>query len=254
MRKLVIGDIHGNYKALIQCFERSNFDYKKDTLIALGDYVDGYPETKKVIDELLKIKNLIPIMGNHDDWALEFYDEYSPSCNPERYWVSQGGQATLDSYGGQFKPMDLEHVKFLKSCKMAHVEIDEKDKLLFVHGGINTNKKIEQHNLNEVIWDRILIESAFKKHQSKPDHKFTNEYKEIYIGHTSTQFFYKNKREKLIVPEEIAEHGTKPLFLCNVIALDTGAGWSGKLTIMDIKTKEYWQSDLSKTLYPGLGR
>jgi len=35
--------------------------------------------------------------------------------------------------------------------------------------------------------------------------------------------------------------------------LDTGAGWSGKLTIMmDIDTKEYWQSELSKDLYGGL--
>lgn len=35
-------------------------------------------------------------------------------------------------------------------------------------------------------------------------------------------------------------------------ALDTGAGWSGKLTIMNIATEEYWQSDLSKDLYGGL--
>jgi len=26
MRTLAIGDIHGNYKALMQCFERSKFD------------------------------------------------------------------------------------------------------------------------------------------------------------------------------------------------------------------------------------
>jgi len=32
--------------------------------------------------------------------------------------------------------------------------------------------------------------------------------------------------------------------------LDTGAGMSGKLTVMDIDTKEYWQSDLVTELYP----
>lgn len=37
---------------------------------------------------------------------------------------------------------------------------------------------------------------------------------------------------------------------CNVWNIDTGAGWSGKLTIMDIDTKEYWQSDFVKELYP----
>jgi serine/threonine protein phosphatase 1 len=31
--------------------------------------------------------------------------------------------------------------------------------------------------------------------------------------------------------------------------IDTGAGWSGKLTIMNVDTKEYWQSDLISELY-----
>jgi serine/threonine protein phosphatase 1 len=32
--------------------------------------------------------------------------------------------------------------------------------------------------------------------------------------------------------------------------MDTGAGWAGKLTIMDVQTKEYWQSDPVQSLYP----
>ena len=35
----------------------------------------------------------------------------------------------------------------------------------------------------------------------------------------------------------------------NIFNLDTGAGWDGKLTIMDIDTLRYWQSDNVKTLY-----
>lgn len=37
---------------------------------------------------------------------------------------------------------------------------------------------------------------------------------------------------------------------CNVWNLDTGSGFSGKLTIMDIDTKEFWQSDFVRELYP----
>jgi len=40
-KTFVIGDIHGGYKALLQCFARSGFDYKKDKLICLGDITDG---------------------------------------------------------------------------------------------------------------------------------------------------------------------------------------------------------------------
>jgi serine/threonine protein phosphatase 1 len=46
-------------------------------------------------------------------------------------------------------------------------------------------------------------------------------------------------------------HTLEPLHVCNVWDLDTGAGWSGKLTIMDIETKEYWQSVLTASLYGG---
>jgi len=44
-RTLVIGDIHGAYKALVQCLERSGFDKEKDTLITIGDVCDGWHET-----------------------------------------------------------------------------------------------------------------------------------------------------------------------------------------------------------------
>ena len=33
-----------------------------------------------------------------------------------------------------------------------------------------------------------------------------------------------------------------PIRFNNVYCLDTGGGWDGKLTIMDIDTEEYWQS------------
>lgn len=62
------GDIHGNYKALKQVLEKSNFDYDNDTLISLGDIVDGWSDTYKCVEELLKIKNRIDIKGNHIIW------------------------------------------------------------------------------------------------------------------------------------------------------------------------------------------
>lgn len=33
MRIFVMGDIHGAYKAMMQCTERAGFDYLKDTLV-----------------------------------------------------------------------------------------------------------------------------------------------------------------------------------------------------------------------------
>ncbi len=72
MKTFAIGDIHGDYKVMMQCFERSKFDYKKDRLIVMGDVCDGYPDVRQCIDELLKIKQCDLVIGNHDMWALDW--------------------------------------------------------------------------------------------------------------------------------------------------------------------------------------
>ena len=62
-RIFVIGDIHGAHKALVQVLERCEFDYENDQLITIGDIVDGWGDSYMVVEELLKIKNRIDIIG-----------------------------------------------------------------------------------------------------------------------------------------------------------------------------------------------
>ena len=110
MRTFVIGDIHGAYKALLQCFKRCSFDYDNDRLIALGDVCDGWPEVRQSIDELLKVKNLIYIVGNHDLWALS----WGLQGTKEDIWLGQGGKNTIVSYDGG--PMPESHIKLLQQA------------------------------------------------------------------------------------------------------------------------------------------
>ena len=91
-----------------------------------------------------------------------------------------------------------------------------------------------EQSLETLIWDRSLINDAWKKYLRGEDHCYT-QFKEIFLGHTPTQLF----------------NWSGPLKVCNVWDMDTGAGWAGKLTIMDVQTKEYWQSDPVQELYPG---
>ena len=228
MKTLVIGDIHGAYKALLQCFERSGFDYKKDRLIALGDICDGYAEVKQCFDELLKIKHCDYIIGNHDLWALD----WAAKGIEEKLWLDQGGRNTKASYGEGGMPQ--AHIDLLKN---AHWWIEFESKL-FVHAGFDPRKSMPQQGMETLVWDRDLISDAWKKYlRGEVDYQYT-EFKEIYLGHTTTEMF----------------HSIKPMKLCNIWALDTGAGWSGKLTIMDVNTHEYWQSDLTPELYGTKGR
>jgi hypothetical protein len=61
MRTFVMGDIHGNYRALQQCLDRSGYKFKTDKLIQLGDITDGYNEVYQCVELLLQIKNLVTI-------------------------------------------------------------------------------------------------------------------------------------------------------------------------------------------------
>ena len=92
-KTFVIGDIHGAYLALKQVLDRSNFNYKEDTLIQLGDIVDGNrPQWIDCMHELNNISNLILLRGNHDQWFVDYLN----TGIANRAWISQGGVVTLD--------------------------------------------------------------------------------------------------------------------------------------------------------------
>jgi serine/threonine protein phosphatase 1 len=217
----VIGDIHGAYPALIQCLKRADFDYEKDTLIALGDVADGWPQTKSCVDELSKIKNLVYLLGNHDFWTLEWME--TGFIDP--VWSDQGGKATTDSYHAG---IPNEHISFLKKALPYYIDGNR----LFVHAGINPLQAIEHQTLHTFLWSRDLAKMALNSHQNSMEGKLTA-YDEVYIGHTPVPY----------------DH---PIQSGGVWLMDTGAGWSGVLSIMNVNTKEVWISDPVPTLYPGI--
>ena len=212
-------------KSLLQCFERADFDYQKDRLIVLGDVCDGYPDIRQCIDELLKIKHCDFIIGNHDKWALD-WGLYGTI--PE-IWTSQGGRQTMASYGGG--PMPQAHIDFLKGGQL-WLELED---MLFVHGGFDPEIPLVKQSAEFLMWDRELLDLAWKFKWLGVTKSFSG-YKDIFVGHTTTEQY----------------RTLEPVHACNVWDLDTGAGWSGKLTIMNVKTKKFWRSDLSSELYGGM--
>ncbi len=230
-RVFTMGDIHGAYKALMQCLERSKFDKERDTLIQLGDICDGWNQVFECVEELLTVKNLIAIKGNHDQWFNEFC-RYG--IHPVNFM--QGGGGTRNSYNNHLGIGNVpqEHIKFFDRQHLHYV--DEKNRC-FVHGGFDRDYPFKDQSDYVYYWDRDL----WLKAQSCTGNQKLNtidDFKEIYIGHTHVDSW----RNPTCAP--ITKGG--------ITNLDTGAGWSGKLTIMDIDIKEYWQSDLVTDLYPGI--
>jgi serine/threonine protein phosphatase 1 len=238
MKTFAIGDPHGAYLALVQCLEKAQFNKKEDKLIVLGDVADGWPFVREVVDELLTIENLISILGNHDVWFMDYLkDGKKPGL-----WLQQGGMATLSSYANAGEAVLADHnERYFKTLLPWYVENGK----AFMHGGFDWHKPLEDNFADYTTWDRKAYETALywghlaKKYNDPAPMKF-QEFDEIFVGHTSTQY----PISKYHTP------GTEPVFASNLINLDTGAGWNGKLTIMNVDTKEWWQSDLVPDLYP----
>lgn len=220
-RTFVIGDIHGASRALRQCLQQAGFDMEGDHLICLGDVCDGWPDTKQCIDDLLSIKKVTYILGNHDHWTLQWMQ----SGFVDNGWIKQGGQATIKSYHG---PVPPEHVQFLKQAQPYFLMHNK----LFVHAGIDPKRPLEQQGPDIFLWDRSLARIALDLYLKKINGRLTH-FDEVYIGHTPIPF-------------------TKPIQSCEVWMMDTGAGWSGVLSMMDIDTKEVYTSDPVPSLYPGV--
>ncbi len=196
------GDIHDAHKALVQCIQRSGFDYQYDILIQLGDIVDGHNEVLECVEELLKIKHLIAVKGNHDVWFKEFIDsDYHPVG--WRY----GGEGTIASYLRNVRPdgviirkgdalktslsasdIPLSHRKLFSDQMLYH--IDNRNRL-FVHAGFNAKLPFEGQQESTYYFDRDLWTDAMHKSRSRGD--FEQEkiggFENIFIGHTATTYW-----------------------------------------------------------------
>jgi serine/threonine protein phosphatase 1 len=222
-RRFVIGDIHGAHKALLQCLQRAGFDRHNDMLISLGDLCDRWPETSKVFDELLTVRNLVLLLGNHDEWTLQWF---LTGDTPE-IWLIQGGSGTIKSWKNN---VPETHVQLLRNA-LLYYEMDNK---LFVHGGIIPGQDLASTEKEVFLWNRTLVKEALLLKKNGLEKKITS-YDEIYVGHTPTINFLNDP---------------VPIKACEVYMLDTGAAWpGGVLTIMDVDTKEYFSSDQVTDLY-----
>lgn len=236
-RTLVIGDIHGGLRALHQIMERAKVT-TNDTLIFLGDYVDGWSESPQVIDYLMELgkkQNCIFIRGNHDELVLDWLTHNNKNID-EGMWFKHGGEATVLAYANVSDEKKQVHIEFLNS--LIDYYLDDENRL-FIHAGFTNMNGVKSEYFPKMFcWDRSLWEMALAMDATLKKDSFyypkrLTLYHEIYIGHTPVTR----------IGESI------PIKKACIWNVDTGAGFHGPLTIMDIHTKEFWQSEPLNQLY-----
>ncbi len=230
-----IGDIHGADRALTQLIDRLDL-HRDDRLIFIGDYVDGWSESAQVIDRLIELDSkyeCIFIKGNHDAWCELWLETGSTN----KLWLDNGGAATIESYRNIPEERRAVHLDFFKKMKMYYV--DEQNRL-FVHAGFSSIQGPDKEPYeSNYFWDRTLWEMAIcmdnrieKNSLLYPKRLLL--FHEIFIGHTPT----------------LRYDSTVPMQGCNVWNVDTGAAFTGKISALNIDTKEFRQSDSCQSLYP----
>jgi serine/threonine protein phosphatase 1 len=225
-RVYAIGDIHGRLDLLDTLLDRIAFDDEqrgsaKTTLVFLGDLMDRGPDSRGVIERLMRLANAsqpcIFLMGNHEELLIRVW---SGERQTAATFNRAGGRETLMSYGitreaydswdlgdvtevtGRLVPQ--EHIDFLRSFRNWHQQGD----YLFVHAGIRPGIHIEDQDVIDLRW----IRGDFTR--SDEDHGML-----VIHGHTIT--------------DEVDEQA-------NRIGIDTGAFATGVLTAIGIEGTERW--------------
>lgn len=175
-KRLVIGDVHGHYDALLGLWENITPN-QDDQVYFLGDLIDRGPQSAQVV-EFVMSNNYNCIQGNHEIMLLNTLEQGQKNYNVLHTWLQNGGSATVNSYGQKMPPP--EHIEWIKNLPLYY---DLEDYWL-VHAGVDPNMPIEQQSSNQFCWIR------------KPFHHSNQPYfkdKTIIIGHTIT-FTFKGLR------------------------------------------------------------
>jgi serine/threonine protein phosphatase 1 len=228
-RIIAVGDIHGYWKPVEALLKKINLT-GTDLLIFIGDYIDRGPDSKQVVEELIRLSdlssNVLFLKGNHEDMLLGSMG-IDAVVKDVSTWLYNGGHATLTSYGmgrneiEQLQRIWEEGVRFqLMKEYIPDSHIDfysnlnlyiESERFFFCHAGISPYGTVEEgkNNLQDLLWIR--------DHLSMIDPPWE---KTVVCGHTPL-------REVLLEDR--------------LICIDTGLYYYGQLSAIDVLTRELYQ-------------
>lgn len=171
----VISDIHGCYDSYIKALELIEFS-DEDILYILGDIVDRGDEPIKVLKDMMKRPNIIPILGNHDFMAWEILDvlknnpknvenqEEAEFVSKVSDWVSEGGKSTYEQFMSLCTDEQIEILDYIEDFEVyEEVSCGSIDYIL-VHGGLGDFKKdknLDEYSLDDFIDTRVDYDKIY---------------------------------------------------------------------------------------------
>lgn len=230
MATYVTSDIHGEYDKFMRLLDKIGLK-ETDTLYILGDVLDRGPHPIKVIRRMMEMKNVIPMIGNHELMAMaclgflckeiteetvrevEFGMTEDLSC-----WLMNGCMTTIDEFCGLTPEMQKKVMNYIRGFKTYEELTVNGCRYLLVHAGLGNffpGKRMEDYTLDELLWERQNYEVQY----------FEDKY--IVTGHTPTQNIFGNPNPGFIYRKN------------HHIAIDCGAHVAGgRLAAICLETGE----------------
>jgi serine/threonine protein phosphatase 1 len=157
----VIGDVHGEYKALQKLLKEIP---ATDPICFVGDLMDRGPESVEVIQFVMdNYDRMKCVKGNHSQMMLEFYESGARSRMGD-VWLMNGGKKVYDAYKYKHGNQKLtDHLNFLRSLPY-YIEFkdvkDEDGRYLLVSHSVAVSTDLERCVASEsLIWGRHFPEA-----------------------------------------------------------------------------------------------
>lgn len=196
MTKYAISDLHGRYELYESV---NNFIQPNDEVICLGDCGDRGPRGWELIKAVLANPQWTYIYGNHEDMLLnamfDFKDKLTFKDNYEllRY---NGGEETIRGWLRETEEdKDIYMAKLQELPTIVDYYNKNGTKVILTHAGFSPNKKEEELELHDLIWDRKHFAEEFE----------TNEDVIVVHGHTPISYL-KRIREDIWEPVDRGTH------------------------------------------------
>lgn len=220
-----IADIHGCYDKYIEMLEKIGFS-DGDTLYFLGDAVDRGVDGVKVLLDMMERKNVVPLLGNHEDTFYIMMNALREDLSEEERiaieaykaaWIEcEGGGFTWDAYLALPEETKQRLFDYVASFELwKKVEVNGRTFLL-VHAGLGdykAGKTVEDCTVDDLIWGRMDYDRVYCPG------------KYLVTGHTPTGYIHPAYRGRII-----QKNGH--------IAIDCGAVSCGVLGCICLETLE----------------
>lgn len=213
--KYVMSDIHGNLKNWNSIMKQIKLK-DDDDLYILGDAIDGHPNGIKILRQIMKMKNVHMLLGNHELMMLNAigypYDIDENIINYDdavALWYYNRGKVTHKQFMALTPSERWNIISFLRTLPLnISTEIDGQ-KFKLCHATIE-----ELYDAVELTHDYSKASFCTWNRSITPVLSELEDWK-IVFGHTPTIYFNKT------TPLEIYKNGS-------IIGIDCGSGFSKK--------------------------